>query len=117
MTEKNNFNDQAQALIVQKHQLKGAQDQLGCLNGTLDALDHELYCNQKVLDDLLAQAQTIVSEREIIFEVDEEDTFLIEETLYVCQNEIQETHQQLGKLDNIEIVESFEWGQYPPASE
>lgn len=112
MTEKNKFTDQAHVLIVQQHQLKSAQDQLGCLQSTLDTLDGELDRNQNILDSLFVQAQTIINENEIIFEIDEEDTFLIEKTLYVYKNEIKETHQQLGKLDNIEITESTDWEQY-----
>jgi hypothetical protein len=112
MTEKNKFTDQAHALTVQDHQLKGAHDQLGRLQGTLEAMDSELRSNQDTLDSLLIQAHTIVSESEIIFEVDEEDAFLTEKTLYINESEIPVTHQPLGTLDDIEITESMDWEQY-----
>jgi hypothetical protein len=112
MTEKNDFTDQAHAFIIQKHMIKGAQDQLGGLQVTLDVLDNEQHCNQDILDRLLAQAQTIVNESEIIFEIDEDDAVLIEKSLYVSENEIHVTHQQLGKLDYIELTESTDWEQY-----
>lgn len=112
MTEKKKFADQAHALTVQKHQLKGAQDQLGCLHGALETMDDELRSNQERLDRLLAQAHAIVSECEIMFERDEEDAFLIEKTLHVSESEIHVTHQPIGKLDNIEITEFTDWEQY-----
>lgn len=112
MKEKQKFTDQARALTVQKHQLQDAQDKLGCLYGTLEAMENELHSNQDALDKLLVQAHTILSESEIIFEVGEEGAFLTETTLHVSESEIVVTHQAIDMLDRIEITDATDWEQY-----
>jgi len=112
VTEKNRFNDQAKSLVIQKYQLKAAQDQLGLIYGTVQTMDDELRSNQEILDSLIIQAQSMLAESEIVFEVDEEDHFLIEKTLFVSQSDIKITHQPLHTLDHIEITEFTDWEQY-----
>jgi hypothetical protein len=112
MTEKKQFDDQAHALIVQKHQTDGAQAQLGRMHSTLDSIGIEQRNNQALLDQLLAQAESIIVTSEVFFEVEEEDSFLIESSLYISTSEIQLNHQQLDALDQIEINDSTSWSQY-----
>ena len=112
MTEKNKFDNLTHALIVQKHQLDGAQDQSGHLDATLDSMISEQKSNQELLDHLLFQAQTIVTESRIAFETDDEDACFIESTFYVNSSEISLTHNVINTLDHIEITDSTDWSQY-----
>lgn len=112
MTGKKKFDDQARALVVQKHQLKGAQAQLERLDGTLDAMVTELRSNQEILDRLMIQAESILEESEVFFEVDEEDAFLIEKSLYISLNEVRVTHQTLPTIDHIAVTAETDWSQY-----
>ena len=112
MTEKNKLDDQAHALIVQKHQLDGAQAQLGCLDATLDSMLAEQASNQEILDRLLSQAQSSIAESNITFEMDDEESFLIESNLYVETSEITFPHREIQILDRIEVTDSTDWSQY-----
>jgi hypothetical protein len=111
VTEKK-LEDQAHALIVQKHQIDRAQAQLGLMDSTLDAMNTEQRCNQELVEMLLVQAQSIVEEIDIVFEVEENDTLLIEKSIYVNSSEIQITHQALSALDHISVSAETDWNNY-----
>lgn len=106
------FADQGNALIVQKHQLKGAHTQVGRLRDSLSAMNDQLVSNQKILDGLFAQVQAIVDENEIVFEVESDDSILIEESLYVCKGEIPRSYQLHDLLDHVDESQSEEWDAY-----
>jgi len=110
--EKKNFYEQAQALIVQKHQLNSADDHLAKMHDTLDSMVNDQCNNQEILNNLIAQAEEGITAQEIFFVIDEEETDLIESRLYVNTEEIQVTHQELCPLDHIELTDSTDWKQY-----
>jgi len=110
--KKNELDDQANVLIVQKHQLDGAQAQLGNLDATLGSMLAGQADNQIRLRQLLSQAQALVAESHIAFEMDEEEVFFIESNLFVETSEIAFTHQEIKTLDHIEITDSTDWTQY-----
>ena len=112
MTKKNELDDQAHALIIQKHQLNTTESQLGLMRDTLDTMAIDHCSNQKVLDDLIAQAESIVTSQEIIFVIEDEDTDLIESHFHVNSEEIQVTLQEINTLDYIEMTDSTDWRQY-----
>lgn len=112
MTEKSKFDDQAHALIVQKHQLSSAQAHLGRLDSSLDAMDSEQDGNQALLDSLLAQAESMGASSEIVFEIEAQDEFLVEKLLYITSSEIQVGHQTHSTLDYVEIAEKTDWALY-----
>lgn len=112
MTEKKKFDDHAHVLIVQKHQIRCTQAQLGRLDATLESMLSEQAGSQELIGQLLSQAQSIVSESPIAFEIDDKKVGLIEHELYVDSNEIAFTHQEIKTLDNIEVTDSTYWYQY-----
>lgn len=112
MTEKSKFDDQAHALIVQKHQLEGTQAQLGRLDATLESMLVEQASNQEILDQLLSQTQLSITASHITFEMDDEESLLIESSLYVETSELTFPHQEIQTLDHIEITDSTGWSQY-----
>lgn len=112
MTKKDTLTDQANALIIQKHQLKGAQVHFGHLHDSLEAMDCQLRSNQGVLNALLAQAQTVFDDSEIIFEVDADESILIEKSLYISENETPKSLQLHGMLDHVEAPSGIDWGAY-----
>lgn len=112
MIKKNKFGYQAHALTIQKHQVDSAQAQLGLMDSTLDAMSIEQRCNQDLVEILLVQAQSIVEEIDIVFEVEENDTLLIEKSIYVNSCEIQITHQALSALDHISVSAETGWSNY-----
>lgn len=112
MTQKNKLDDQAHALIVQKHQLDSAIAQFGQMNSALDIMSIEQRSNQELLETLLDQVGATVKETDFVFEIEEEDTLLIEESIYVSSNEVQPTHQILSTLDYIAISSETDWDDH-----
>lgn len=112
MTKNKILVDQGNALIVQKHQLKASQAHVGRLQDSLSAMDRRLLSNQATLDGLLAQAQTIVDDAEIVFEVDDEDSILIEKSLYVSEVEKPKSHQLHDLLDHVDASQFSDWDAY-----
>jgi len=112
MTQKDEFDDQAHALIVQRHQVTSGQAQLDCQCGALAAMRVEQQSNQAILDMLLAHAESMVEESAIVFETEKDEAFLIEKSLYISSNENQTTLQTLSNLDCIEVTAETDWKQY-----
>ncbi len=104
--------EQACALIVQNHQLNGAETQLGRLDSALVTVAIAQRSNQEVLNILLAEAEARVKESDVIFEIAEDDAFLIESSIYVSSEEAQIVHRQISLLDHIDINEEANWAQY-----
>lgn len=112
MTGKKCMGDQARALIVQKHQLDGAQTQLGHLDSALDAMLAIQSENQEILDLLMSQAQTFVAETQITFEIEGEDAFLTDTRLHVRTEEITTTFANIAPLDHVETDTTMDWELY-----
>lgn len=112
MTRKKGIYDQARALIVQKHQLDGAQTQLGHLGSALDAMLATQSENQEILDLLMSKAQTFVSETQITFEVEGEDAFLTDARLHTHAEEITATFSEIDLLDHVEADTAMDWEAY-----
>jgi hypothetical protein len=112
LTKKNELDDQAHALIVQKHQIGGVQSQLGKLDTMLDSISAEQCSNQEALSRLFEQVESKVGGGEIDFEKDENDVFLIEKSLYIDTSEIQGSHQMLSTLDHVKVTAETNWSQY-----
>lgn len=112
MTQNNKFDSQAHALIVQKHQLDSANAQFGLMNSTLDIMTIEQRCNQKLVETLLVQVGSIVKETEIVFDIEDDDALLIEESIYVSSNEVPLNHQVISTIDHIDISSETDWDDY-----
>lgn len=112
MTGNKTMDDQARALIVQKHQLDGAQTQLGQLGSALDAMLASQTDNQQILDLLLSQVQSCVAETQITFEVEGDDVFLTDARLHVQAEEITATFAEIAPLDHVEMDAGLDWQTY-----
>lgn len=112
MTKNEKFTDQGNALIVQKHQLKGAHTHVGGLQDSLVAMEHQLLSNQEILDGLFVQALAIVDDNEILFEVESDGSILIEKSLYVCEAGVPRSHQLHDLLDHVDASQSADWDAY-----
>lgn len=112
MTEKKKLVDQAHALIVQKHQLTSAQAQLGQLDSTLATFNTEQQSNQELLDNLIAQAEAALGAQEIVFELEEHETFLVESSLFILPEEASINAELLTHIDSIAISGSTDWSDY-----
>ncbi|MGM8936679.1 hypothetical protein ACS8E9_17670 [Pseudomonas neustonica] len=113
MTEKEKLVDQAQALVVQKHQLTSAQAQLGQLDSALSTLNAGQQGNQELLDKLIAQAEASLNAQEIIFEFEEHEAFLVESSVFILPEEEASTSiELLSSIDSIEISDTTDWSGY-----
>ena len=113
MRDKKQLEDQGRAMLVQRHQLDGAHNQLGRLGGTLDQMIDAQTQNQEILDMLLAQAESALSRSSISIVVDGDESFLVEESLYVeMGGASNQGLQQISTLDYIEVSETGDWIHY-----
>lgn len=111
MKNKDSFIDQAQALLVQKHQLDGAEDQLGRLDGALSMMLAQQAENQRRLELLSIQTEAYVNENFVVFDVGEEDALLVEGGFYIQSSEVV-AQPTIDALDYIDQVESSDWQGY-----
>lgn len=111
MSDKEKFQDQGNALIIQKHQMDSAQRHLGDLQGALEFMEGELESNDEILDQLIAQGEAALHNAEIVIEV-EGDGILVESDLYfnVAQSEV--SYRQVDALDYINTVGFCDWQEY-----
>ena len=112
MSKSKYFAVQARALLIQKHQLDGSEAKLGQLDSALESMLHEKRGNQEILESLFIQAEALVQKSHIEITIDDEDSFLIEENLYIKPNEITPTDQEIETLDCIEINDFTNWEKY-----
>lgn len=113
MRDKKPLEDQGNAMLIQKHQLNGAQSQSGCIGGTLDKMLDEQRRNQELLDSLMAQAELVIAESSISIVLEDDESFLIEESLYIeVRDAPPQGMQQIATLDYIDISNSSDWGDY-----
>lgn len=90
---------QANALLVQKHQLNGAESQVGAINQALDTLSSNTQANNVVLDEMIARAQSMVNYQSIELEVDDEDIFLVEKEI------AQVAHLEVKPLSQVDYID------------
>lgn len=109
MTDKKYLNDQAQSLLVQQHLLEQSNTHLDKMFGTLDAMSRDQRSNDDLLDNLLAQAQSIVDAQEIVFVVEEQETLLYEHNLLNTPTDYQATLQSLEVLDFVDLDDDSDW--------
>lgn len=112
MSKKDAFKDQANVLIVQKHQLNNAERKFGEIFSGLDSANSELQNNDTLLSHLIAQAEANVEACEIAFEVDETDSGLVECDFYVEVTQGEGTHRQISHLDYIKVEDATDWHDY-----
>ncbi|WP_043679866.1 hypothetical protein [Castellaniella defragrans] len=111
MNKKTPLIDQAQAQLVQKHQLDTAQRQVGHLGGALDEILGGQAENSQELELMLAQAEAIITESHVVFEVDAQDANLVDSSLYVQSYEML-ARPTIETLDYIEFTDGVDWQGY-----
>jgi hypothetical protein len=109
MTYKKDLDDQAQSLLVQQHQLKQSNTHLDKMLGALDAMRLDQRSNDDLLDNLLAQAQSIVDAQEIVFVVEEQEALLFDHNLLNNPADYQATLQSLEMLDFVDLDDGAVW--------
>ncbi|WP_027908013.1 hypothetical protein [Pseudomonas taiwanensis] len=111
MSKKDALTEQAQAMLVQKHQLNSAQNHLGLVDGVLQNLQVTQSQRRKQLELMLFEAQTLVERNQVIFEVDDDDAVLVESS-YVVQENIVSVATPLPSLDFIDMNGNSGWSGY-----
>ncbi len=112
MTQKRFLDDQAQAMLVQQHQLDTTNAHMDSMLSSLNSLSQDQRSNDALLDSLLAQAQSIVDEQDIVFVVEEQDLVVFDEYLLDAPSDYQTTLQPLALLDTIDIDADADWPTY-----
>ncbi|WP_343350785.1 hypothetical protein [Pseudomonas sediminis] len=111
MSKKEPLVEQAQAMLVQKHQTDAAQRHLGLLDGALEDMQAAQTESLQHLELMLFQAGTLIEESQVIFDADEEDALLVETSLFV-QEKIVSISAPLPCLDFIEMDDGGDWSGY-----
>jgi len=112
MTSKKYLNDQAQSLLIQRHQLEKSTGQLDKMSGAIDVMVTEQRTNSDLLDSLLAQARSIVASQEIVIEVEEQEVSLYGLNLLETTADYQATLQPLEMLDIVDFDDGADWANF-----
>jgi uncharacterized protein (DUF1778 family) len=112
MTQKRFLDDQAHAMLVQQHQLEKTNDHLGNMLGRLNDMAQDQRSNDALLDSLLARAQSIVDEQEIVFVVEEQDVVIFDDYRLDEPSDYQPTLQPLALLDTLDTDAEADWPTY-----
>ncbi|MCU6496739.1 hypothetical protein LPN04_02910 [Rugamonas sp. A1-17] len=105
MSEKRPLRDEAQFLIVQQHQLTGAGMHLGAMSVALDRLQESQQHNDALLDQLLAQADALTGDDQVLVVCDIEIDVLME----VGELDVPVSIQPLGLLDSVRVDRDADW--------
>ena len=111
MSGKGIFNDQANALFIQKHQLESAECHLGRLDDAINGMLEEQSSNQQKLDSMIANAEALIHNNHVFFEVGEEDAILVETCLLAQSCEVVTT-TSFKLLDHIDHIDGTKWHDY-----
>ncbi|MBO9548064.1 hypothetical protein [Pseudomonas sp.] len=111
MSKKDVLTEQAQAMLVQKHQLNAAQNHIGLVDGALQNLQATQAENRQRLELMLLQAQALVEGNQVVFEVDDDEALLIESRLVVQKNSVN-LDTPLPRLDFIDMEDGSDWAGY-----
>ena len=100
---------QARALLVQQHQLSAGQKRLDELNTALDGVMAVQADNAEQLAAMLEHAELVLAESTIVFEVEEEDAFLVETSLLIAKEELPPV-LEISPLDFVAPLDGVNWG-------
>ncbi|MFK3683880.1 hypothetical protein [Pseudomonas sp. NPDC088890] len=111
MSNKDASTEQAQAMLVQKHQLNTARNHLELVDGALQNLQATQAQSRQHLELLMLEAETLVEGNQVIFEVDDDDALLVESS-YAVQENIVSVGTPLPNLDFIDMKGESDWSGY-----
>jgi len=109
MTQKNALHDQAQAMLIQQHQLDQTNAHLDQMLGALDRMGQDQRSNDELLDSLLAQAQNVVDGQQLAISIGVQEEMHLERELLMSPADYPTTLQPLELLDIIEIDLDADW--------
>jgi len=110
MSGKDVLRDQAHVLVVQKHQLDAAGGQLVRLDSALEAMLAAQANNGLQLHALLAQAESLVLQQEVVFEAEDDDAFLVDASFHFETSD-QAVQPRIETLD-VMTLEQGDWQFY-----
>lgn len=112
MTQKRFQDDQAKAVRVQQHQLDKSNAHMDSMLESLSSINQEQCSNDALLDSLLAQAQNIVDNQDIMIVMEEDYDVVFDEYLLDTAPDYQSTIQPLELLDTVDIDADANWQLY-----
>jgi hypothetical protein len=112
MTQKRELDEQAQAMLLQQHQLDRTTTHLDSMFGALDLMTQDQRSNDALLDDLLAQAQNMIEEQDIMIVVEDTDVVIFDDLLPDTPSPYTTTMQPLGLLDTVDMHTDADWSTY-----
>lgn len=112
MNDNKDQHEQAQALLVQGHQLTRAEHQLGSANVALDVIAAHQASNEVMLAKMIAQAEAAIAAEGIAFVDDGEPGGLIESAQDAMYQAPPALPSMLEQLDYIDIEHGTNWRDY-----
>lgn len=110
MTQKRFLDDQAQVMFVQQHQLETTNVHLDSMLSSLSQMARDQCSNDALIDNLLAQAQSVVDDQGIVFVVEEQDIVVFDEDMLAEPSNYIPTLQPIALLDTIDM--DADWSTY-----
>lgn len=108
--------NEAKALLVQKHQLTVAQQHIGKISYEIDLLQSELQSNEHILSDMIVSAELLIDSYEVDWVDDVDDYHLIDSELYLNGQEKKQQRQHIDLLDYVD-VNAATWEEYLESTE
>ncbi len=112
MTRKIELKDQANALVTQRHQLNSAEERFSLVHKSLETMSFEIQDNQHNLDDMLAQAEQLLRESEVLIVTDDACAQLVEKDIYKNTEKSYSTIPLIDEVDYIQVEAGAEWENY-----
>lgn len=112
MNKKKQHKDKAAALIIQNRQLDNSQEKIGEIGQALDCMEKNMQSNEELLELLLYQAENHLEHKEIIFEIDSEQSSIIESSMEIDILEVNSKASTIELLDYIEMPRDIGWNAY-----
>jgi hypothetical protein len=109
---KEDFKDQANALLVQQHQVDCAERKLGEIHSALGKTQSELQFNDELLNSLIAQAESSLEACGVAIEIDEVDCGLVECDIFASAAVESIPYREIAPLDYIKPEELGDWNSY-----
>ena len=112
MSKSNILNDEARAVLAQKHQIDQVEHKLGDIQLTLDAIRSSQSDNDASLDEMIANAERALEASSVSLVCEDADADLTEAAFEI---EIMETTSLIATLDTLDAIrleESASWEHY-----
>lgn len=112
MSKQEKLLDEAQVLLIQRHQLDAAGLQAGRIGLALDRLAQSQQDNDALLDQMLAQAGAMLESGDTIIEIETAQMVFTEVLLDPALPAVADGMQPLGMLDSVAFDRNTDWKSY-----